>query len=73
MLTEVILVMNIFIDIKENADAEYSERHNMTEETANIAGTDISMPSRCLDADHDKQRRGRHQKNTGDAEYSYDF
>ena len=44
---EVTLVKEIFIDIRKNADAEYSEIYKMTEEMANIAGTVISIPRRC--------------------------
>ena len=38
---EVTLVNVIFIDIRQNADAEYSEIYKMTEEMASLAGTVI--------------------------------
>ena len=37
-------VKDVFIDIRQNANAEYSEIYKMTEELVNIAGTMISTP-----------------------------
>ena len=57
---DVTMVKDIFIDIRQNGDAEYSEVYKMTEEVVNIAGTVTSV---SREADHEKQRGSRHPRN----------
>ena len=58
------MAKDIFIGIRQNADAEPSEVYKITEEMVNIAGTVISI-SKLWEADHEKQRGGT-QECTGD-------
>lgn len=47
MFSGVTLAKDIFINIKQSADVEYSEIYKMTEEKTNMAGTVVLIPRHC--------------------------